>query len=188
MGFAGVDFTETVPARTSLAGRRGFVLRLPAFLIMLAAVGGCAGAGQTPPWVEVTQIAPYTGAARGPDCDIPVLRRRPMGGYRELAIVEGWSSPKSSDLLLQQLKSKACETGADALVMLEETSQVTKPHLYRPTPNQTSEADSGADAFTEPGAYLHSEEHIPKVGERGHSGYYIDAIAIVYSHPRRGGN
>lgn len=104
--------------------------------------------------------------------------------YTKIAIVEGWAGVDQGGELLDELRRKACRTGADASLLLESAGQVTPVHLYRATPNDLSEeVSSGANL--EPGHYLHKEEHIPKIGEPGHSGYCVDAVAIVYDRDRR---
>ncbi len=104
--------------------------------------------------------------------------------YTKIAIVEGWAGVDQGGELLDELRRKACRTGADASLLLESAGQVTPLHLYRATSDDLSEeVSSGANL--EPGHYLHKEEHIPKIGEPGHSGYCVDAVAIVYDRDRR---
>lgn len=72
---------------------------------------------------------------------MPVLRNPPLTAYREVAIIEGVGNvfAKEGDVL-PLVAQKACETGADAIVVRDSRSQTTE--------NMT--------------------------------GYYVNAIAIVY--------
>jgi len=108
-----------------------------------------------------------------------MLRSDPKARFTKIAIVEGWGDPSHPDALLDSLRRSACAAGADALLIIEATSQVTQPHLYEATPNEASEETSGHGSHN-PGSYIMNKEHIAKIGEAGHSGYYVDAVAIVY--------
>jgi len=80
-----------------------------------------------PPQVTVAEIEPSGRAAKPPNCDIPVLRTEPAADYRKVAIIEGLGnvfSPESEVLPL--VKSKACETGADALLILTSKAQTSE--------------------------------------------------------------
>src|ERR1700730_17988598 len=98
--------------------------------------GGCS-TGRTPMQVSVTQLAPYVNAAKDPGCTIPVLNTMPMGTYTQVAIVEAWADLKDTkDDVLPALRRKACETGADAVVLLNSTHQDIKQLLYQASPNE----------------------------------------------------
>jgi hypothetical protein len=157
----------------------GFVV-----ILVCALFSSCSLSAPAPPRVATSQLSPYPNAAKAPDCMMPVLQDRPTQRYREVAIVEGWADTGDGESLLAAIRRDACQTGADALVVLEDKSQITKAHLYRATPNEASEEASGQQA-QRPGYYIQKEEHMPKIGERGHTGCYIDTVAIVYDHQGR---
>jgi hypothetical protein len=149
----------------------------------LAAAAGCAST-RAPLQVDVTQIGPYTHAAKGPDCEMPVLEEPPTASYRQVAIVEAWADiHDDASQVLPALKRKACETGADALLIVNARHQDLKSMLYAANPNDTSmsQTETG-NAYNDPGAYIRTMEHMRRIGEVGHSGYYIDAVAIDYVH------
>lgn len=142
-------------------------------------LSGCFHQASPELWVEVSPLAQYRNPAKPLDCDMEVLLVEPVRRYTKIAIVEGWADENEHDKLINALRRRACKTGADALLVSDQRGQSTPLHLYRATPNDLSEeVSSGANL--EPGYYLHKEEHIPKIGEPGHSGFYIDATAIVY--------
>jgi len=118
------------------------------FLAIAAAIGafaGCSKAVSLPPQASVSEIEPSGRAAKPPDCQLPVLRHKPLTTYREVAIVEGSGNVYASEAdVLPAVMRKACETGADAIVILASKSQ-------------TSETLTG---------------------------YYINAVAIVYGPDR----
>ncbi|HEX4210701.1 MAG TPA: hypothetical protein VHY56_09925 [Candidatus Binataceae bacterium] len=147
-----------------------------------------AGAGcstqKTPLTVEVTQLAPYEHAAKPPDCKMPVLETMPLTNYEQVAIVEAWADLKDqSDEVLPALQRKACETGADALVVINSAHQDIKNLLYRATPNETETDLDAKNGYSEPGAYIRTAEHTRQLGEAGHNGFYVDAVAINYRAP-----
>ena len=127
--------------------------RIMRHLWLLAAcltIGGAGCASQHDPLtVEVTQLAPYEHAAKPPDCQMPVLTSMPLTDYEQIAIVEAWADLKDqpSDVM-PALQREACETGADALVVIDSTHQDIKNLLYRATPNEAeTEIRSRAIAF-----------------------------------------
>jgi len=109
-------------------------------LAILSTFVGCAKVA-LPPQINVSEVEPSRRAAKPPDCNLPVLRSAPIAEYREVAIIEGLGNRYVSESdVLPAVVSKACETGADAIVIQESRGQ-------------TSESMTG---------------------------YYINAIAIVY--------
>lgn len=91
------------------------------------AVAGCAKAMQMPPQATYTEIQASGVAARPPNCDIKVLRHEPLTEYRKVGIIEGTGSVYASEEdVLPAVKRKACETGADAIVILASKSQTTE--------------------------------------------------------------
>jgi hypothetical protein len=151
-----------------------------AALFCLAGAAGCS-AQRTPLQVDVTQLAPYENAAKAPDCQMPILTTMPLTRYQQVAIVEAWADlkDKRSDVL-PALKRKACETGADALVILNSEHQDVKHLLYQASPNEAENELSESNVYTGQGDYIAEMEHTRRVGEAGHNGFYVDAVAINY--------
>jgi hypothetical protein len=142
---------------------------------------GCSSQ-RTPMEVSVTQLAPYTNAAKEPGCTMPVLESMPMGTFTQVAIVEAWADLKenNNDVLLA-LRRKACETGADALVILNSTHQDVKQLLYQASPNEQLNETTQQNVYASQGDYIQEMEHTRRIGEAGHNGLYIDAVAITYN-------
>ncbi|MGH7814306.1 MAG: hypothetical protein ACREQI_09935 [Candidatus Binataceae bacterium] len=92
---------------------------------MLAA--GCAKLVSLPPQATATEIVPSGRAAKPPDCNLPVLRYKPLRPYREVAIVEGTGNvyDREADVLPAVMRA-ACGTGADAIVILTSRSQTSE--------------------------------------------------------------
>jgi hypothetical protein len=93
--------------------------------------------------VQVAEIEASGHAAKGPGCDMPILRADPLADFRKVAIIEGLGGVyvEEKDVMPVVLRA-ACETGADAIVIYASKSQTSE--------NMT--------------------------------GYYINAVAIVYRH------
>jgi len=145
------------------------------------AVAGCS-TQKAPLYVDITQLAPYEHAAKAPDCRMPVLEAMPLTTYRQVAIVEAWADVKDQqDDIVPALKRKACETGADALVIINSKRQDMKNLLYQATPNETFDDSTKKNAYAGQGEYIAEMEHTRRIGEAGHSGFYVDAIAIDYA-------
>jgi len=91
---------------------------------MAVSLLGCAQVSSLPPRTSVTEIEPSGHGAKPPDCDMPVLRADPTRPYRKVAIVEALGNVfANEDTVLPVVKSKACETGADAIVVNTSKSQ-----------------------------------------------------------------
>jgi hypothetical protein len=134
--------------------------------------------------VDVTQLAPYVHAAKSPDCRMPVLQNMPLATYRQVAIVEAWADLKDEqDDVLPALIRKACETGADALVIINSQHQDIKNLLYAATPNETMDQTTKQNVYAGQGQYIAEMEHTRRIGEAGHNGLYVDAVAINYNNP-----
>ncbi len=143
-------------------------------------VAGCSAA-RTPMQVEVTELAPYVNATKDPGCNMPVLGEMPLGSYTQVAIVEAWADLKDEqEQVLPALKRKACETGADALVILNSRHQDIKQLLYQATPNEQMNETTQQNVYAGQGDYIKEMEHTRRIGEAGHNGFYIDAVAINY--------
>jgi hypothetical protein len=151
------------------------------FAVLAINAGGCSS-GRMPMQVSVTQLAPYVNAAKDPSCMIPVLSAMPPGTYTQVAIVEAWADLKDSQTdVLPALRRKACETGADALVILNSTHQDVKQLLYQASPNEQLNETTQQNVYASQGDYIDEMEHTRGIGEAGHNGLYVDAIAITYN-------
>jgi len=153
-----------------------------ALYVALAINVGACSTQRTPMQVSVTQLAPYVNAAKDPGCTIPVLQTMPTGTYTQVAIVEAWADLKDTeDDVLPALRRKACETGADALVLLNSTHQDVKQLLYQASPNEQLNETTQQNVYAGQGEYIKEMEHTRVIGEAGHNGLYIDAVAIIYN-------
>jgi hypothetical protein len=150
-------------------------------LAALPMLSSCARQNSKIPQVTVSQIEPYLHAAKPPDCSMPILYSEPRTKYRKIAIVEGWvRGPEQKAELLAALQRKACETGADALLVLQQRFQSTGALL------ESGEIRAGVeDPVAEGGISiadrLQKEEHFTQQGEAGFRGYYINAVATNLS-------
>jgi hypothetical protein len=139
--------------------------------------------------VSVTQLAPYVNAAKDPGCKIPILSSMPMGAFTQVAIVEAWADLKDTENdVFPALRRKACETGADALVVLNSTHQDIKQLLYQASPNEQLNNTTQQNVYAGQGEYIQEMEHTRRLGEAGHNGLYIDAVAITYNKPEGQGS
>jgi hypothetical protein len=110
---------------TSLVVRRVPYSKL--LLAMMLAIAGCPKAIALPPQVTLSEIEPSGRAAKPPDCEMPVLRHDPLTDFRKVAIVEGVGSLYGSESdVLPAVQRKACETGADAIVIGTSKSQTSE--------------------------------------------------------------
>ncbi|MGH7840291.1 MAG: hypothetical protein ACRETH_00495 [Steroidobacteraceae bacterium] len=151
-------------------------------LLAIAALGGCSTPGKVPMQVNITQLGPYTNAALPPDCTMPVLSTMPLTTFKEVAIVEGWADLQDDQAdVLPALRRKACETGADALVVITSQHQDIKHFLYQASPNETLTETTQQNVYAGQGEYIKEAEHTRRIGEAGHNGYYLEGIAINYT-------
>jgi hypothetical protein len=156
---------------------------IPLTACLAIGVVGCS-TQHDPLTIEVTQLAPYEHAAKPPDCQMPVLNTMPLTEYQQVAIVEAWADLKDQNSdVLPALRRKACETGADALVVIDSTHQDIKNLLYRATPNEAQTDMDSKNGTASAGQYIQEAEHTRRIGEAGHNGLYIDAVAINYHAP-----
>ena len=78
----------------------------------------CARGISLPPQVTLSEVEPSGRAAKPPDCNMPVLRHEPLRDFRKVAIVEALGNRYASEAdVLPAVQRKACETGADAIVV-----------------------------------------------------------------------
>lgn len=96
--------------------------------LALAVVGaGCQQVVALPPQVTLAEIEPSGRAARDPNCSMPVLRSEPLADFRKVAIIEGLGNVFASEQdVLPAVMRRACETGADALVVLVSRRQTSE--------------------------------------------------------------
>jgi hypothetical protein len=147
-------------------------------LILAAMVGACGQVNPQPvPEVSVTQLAPFNRMAKGSDCNLPVLYREPIGGTK-IAIVEGWGTEEQRNDLMTAVQKKGCELGADSLLVVSDTAQSMTHLMYDPA-NQQPGNEGNASLNETKGDVIIKKEHVAKIGESGHSGYYIETYAIV---------
>jgi hypothetical protein len=166
------------------AGRKRFVFGVASLCLGLGMLSVGCSEQRTPMQVDITQLAPYVHAAKTPDCVMPVLMTMPLTTYRQVAIVEAWADIKDEQTdVLPALKRKACETGADALVIINSQHQDIKNLLYQATPNEALDETTKQNVYAGQGQYIAEMEHTRRIGEAGHNGFYVDAVAINYSKP-----
>ncbi|MGH7839161.1 MAG: hypothetical protein ACREQC_15215 [Candidatus Binataceae bacterium] len=148
-------------------------LALAAGLAMLSA---CAPQ-KDPPESTISWLGPQTRAALPADCPIPFYSSPPNADYQQIAIVEVSDDINADENEVAALvRRKACETGADALLILEDQRQ----KRGKPLPGYS--AEEGHDVGPESGVNVRAREHTPEVGEVGHQGRYVNAVAIIYKH------
>jgi len=103
---------------------------------ILATLSSCA-AQKDPPESTVSWLAPQTRAAKPFDCPLPTLSALPNADYQEIAIIEVSDDYNADNQEIYGLaRRKACETGADALVVLEDQRQQRAKPLGARTPER----------------------------------------------------
>src|SRR5271156_2926369 len=104
------------------------LVRLSIIIVGMAiASAGCPSLVSLPPQVTLSEVEPSGRAAKPPDCNMPVLRHEPLRDYRKVAIVEALGNRHDVEAdVLPAVKRKACETGADAIVVTESRAQTTE--------------------------------------------------------------
>ena len=69
-------------------------------------------------------MEPSGRAAKDPNCTMPVLDSEPTADFRKIAIIDARGVPGTEEKeMLPSLVRKACETGADALVIVTSKAQ-----------------------------------------------------------------
>ena len=102
------------------------LVRVAIIIGLTIAAMGCAHVA-LPPQVTLSEVEPSGRAAKPPDCDMPVLRHEPLRDFRKVAIVEALGNRYASEAeVLPSVQRKACETGADAIVVLTSQAQTTE--------------------------------------------------------------
>lgn len=146
-----------------------------------AQVGGDSGTAQgsyhstaSSARVYITQIARYQRPAKPESCHMPILTSQPTRDFDQLAIVEGFADKNGDDNdLMPALKSKACETGADALLIVRHGPQASD-----------SEENPGWFATLTGMGYSDPKLHPRRLGAMTSNGYYVEGIAINFMAPQ----
>jgi hypothetical protein len=158
---------------------------LASALLLAASAGATAGCftDKRPTEVLVTPVSTDVRPAKPPDCNMPILTEEPTVGYQQVAIVEAWADVDEDPAkVVPELKHQACATGAQALLIVSGKKQNEKTQLYGVTPNESETGvTSNNRTPNQAGDYINKMQYTPKVGEGGHIGYYIDALAIDYT-------
>ena len=103
------------------------LVRTAIVIVLMLAVAGCAQVASLPPQVTLSEVEPSGRAAKPPDCNMPVLRHEPLTDYRKVAIVEALGNRFATEAdVLPAVQRRACETGADAIVVLTSKAQTTE--------------------------------------------------------------
>lgn len=158
----------------------GFLLWPMFFGALVLVASGCSSKDEAPPQVLVTPLVSYTRPAKGPNCGMRVYRTKPERPYREVALVEGWGANDQGALVLKDVRDQSCQTGADAIMIVSDTSQFHRKQVYGVTPNKLSESVTSVNESVQEGEYINKKEYVPTVGEAGHNGLYVDAVAIDF--------
>jgi hypothetical protein len=164
--------------RSAGARPAGYMTRLFALALLLEClfVSGCATQA-VPPRASFTQTDFFDRPPKPDDCLMPVLNTEPLTPHRRIAMVEAWGAVDQQDQTLAALKSKGCETGADALVLVEGQSQVDPRIAKFGLPEALVSEEEKMDTTQ---GQRHKNDLAPPIGQAGHPGYYVDSIAIVY--------
>jgi hypothetical protein len=100
--------------------------RITIALLIVAVVAACTKIA-IPPQITMAEVEPSGRAAKPPDCNLPVLRSRPLAEYREVAIIEGLGNRYVEEKdVLPLVIAKGCETGADALIINDSRAQTSE--------------------------------------------------------------
>jgi len=126
------------------------------------------------PSATVSPMTPYLRPAKAPNCPLQMLSSMPIADVQQLALVDTWGDQSTKDAdLLRVLKRKACEVGADAVVITSDKTQHEGKQLAG------YDAKVGSDVANN-AANVSQRMHDPIVGEVGHGGHYISGVAIAF--------
>jgi hypothetical protein len=148
---------------------------LAAVLAAIAlSIAGCFEFEVPAPSTTVSPMTSVMRPAKAPDCPIQVLTTMPTTDFQQLALLDTWGDQSAKDVdLLPVLKRKACEIGADAVVITSDKSQHEGDQLV----GWDSGTSSTVSAKT---ANVSQRMHDPEVGEVGHGGHYMSGVAIAF--------
>src|SRR2546427_1233443 len=120
---------------------------------------GCS-AEKTPPEATLSWLGPLTRPAKASGCAMPVLYSAPNSDYRQIAMVDVTADYDASDeTVLGLLRQKACETGADAVIVVNNRRQT------RGAPLPGYAAGEPDDVGPQSGANISERQHSPDLGE-----------------------
>jgi hypothetical protein len=150
-----------------------------ALAMTLAAIvplfGGCFEFEVPEPSATVSPMTSVMRPAKAPNCPLQVLNTMPATDVQQLALVDTWGDQSAKDAdLLPVLKSKACEVGADAVVITSDKSQHEGEQL------EGYDAQVGSN-INNKAANVSQRMHDPTVGEVGHGGRYMSGVAIAFT-------
>ena len=145
-------------------------------LAMVCLAGwGCSSS--QPPEANILQIDSMDRPPKPPDCSLPILHSELLAsGYRRVAIVEAWGKSDQENAVLDAVRRGACEIGADALLIVSSQSQVDGRISTEGIPKTSDAAESDSSSRV----HSYEEGLAPGIGEPGHAGYYIDAVALIH--------
>ena len=174
---------------------RKIVSDWPVVLLALAltAAGCFSPAAVNPPIVNVTPFSVGKRPAKLGGCPMPVLDTMPLERHEQLALIDAWGdlAVKDSDLLAL-IKRQGCQLGADAVVLNSQQTQHEGDLIIGAAPGRFGNIGPGSEANITQGAHIGIDpqggghKHHAVVGEQGHPGRFVSAIAIVYT-PQPGG-
>jgi len=161
-----------------------------ALLAVLAIAGaGCVSpSAVNPPIVNVTPFGVGTRPAKLGGCAMPVLDTMPLERHQQLALIDAWGDlAVKDDDLLALIKRQGCQLGADAVVLNSQHIQHEGDLIIGAAPGRFGNIGPGSEANLTQGAHIGIDpqggghKHHAVVGELGHPGRFISAIAIVYT-------
>ncbi len=156
--------------------------------LVLAAAGCVSPAAVNPPIVNVTPFGVGARPAKLGDCPMPVLDTMPLARHQQLALIDAWGDLAiKDDDLLALIRRQGCQLGADAVVLNSQQTQHEGDLIAGTAPGRFGNIGPGSEANIEQGAHIGIDpqggghKHHAVVGEEGHPGRFISAIAIVYT-------
>ncbi len=153
--------------------------------VYAASTCACAEINAPPaPDISVTQIGQFDRAPKSPACAVPMVYVEPLSGFKKIAIVEGWGTEEQRTDVVAALDKKACELGADLLLVVADTAQHTTKLVYDPA-NEEPGAEDDSSLGASKAQKIDDKEHIAKIGEKGHSGYYIETYVLVSTDTKK---
>ncbi len=171
-----------------MVANRGLAVLAGVLIAMAASGWGCLSpAAINPPIVSVPPLGTAARPAKPPDCAMPVLDSMPLTNHQQIALVDAWGDLAAKDEdLLTYLRREGCQVGADAVVLTSKNTQHEGDLISGVAPGRYGSIGPGSEASGQ-GEHLASDPqgggktHHAFVGEVGHSGHFINGIAIVYT-------